>query len=95
MDTYDDDDDFYEDMYYFEDLNLHLPNYFITCFSPEQLNVFRQAIGKYAEKYPQHNMDIDTSGSWNKLKDPALLCYDRGELTEFWKILESIRNTAI
>ena len=83
---YDDDD--------WDDPNLYLPNYFITCFSPEQLTMYRQAIDKYAERHPQHGMDIDTSGLWNPRKDPAFLCYNRGSLTEFWAILDSIRKTA-
>lgn len=68
----------------------HLPNYFVTCFDESKLTKYRQAIDEYAEKNPQHGLDIDTSGKWNPQGDPAFLCYDRGDLNAFWEIFEAL-----
>jgi hypothetical protein len=77
----------------YDDPNLYLPPHFITCFDERELPVYRQAVDVYASRHPQHNLDIDTSGTWNSKQSPALLCFDRGELTEFWRILEAIRGS--
>jgi len=79
--------DDYDDYDY--DANMYLPTHFVTCFEKSQLAKYRQAIEKYAEKHPHHGLVIDESGSWNGSKDPALLCYDRGDLGEFWEIFGS------
>lgn len=76
---------------YNDDPNLSLPNHFITCFDPEQLTLYRQAIDEYAVRHSQHGLDIDTSGSWNSSQNPALLCYQRGDLSEFWVIFEELK----
>ena len=76
---------------YFDDPNFSHPAYFITCFDVAVIDKYRQAIVEYAAINPQHNLDIDTSGRWNELRDPALLCFDRSELSEFYKILERLK----
>lgn len=68
-----------------------LPSSFVTCFDESRLAVYSQAIDVYASMIdPEHCLSIDTSGNWNVLNDPALLCFKRGDLTKFWRILESI-----
>lgn len=87
---YDDDDDF--DDFYFGDYDdpVYLPNHFITCFNIESLPLYEAAIAELTKIKPNHGLDIDTSGSWNSMHDPALLCYERGDLTEFWRIFEKL-----
>jgi hypothetical protein len=51
-------------------------------------------IDAFAARNPQH-LDIDTSGSWNQYRQPALLCYNRDELKEFWQIFEALRLVAL
>lgn len=75
-----------------DDPNLSLPSYFITCFDLEEFDLYCQAIDAFAVNNPQHSLDIDISGSWNSSRDPALLCYDRGDLTEFWQIFEELKG---
>jgi hypothetical protein len=75
-----------------DDPNLYLPNYFVTCFDEYQLPVYQAAVAKYAIENPEHGLEIDTSGKWNDSKDPALLCYDRGSLHRFWDIFEAERT---
>jgi 2'-5' RNA ligase len=91
------DDDFdhqYDD--FEDDPNLYLPNYFITCFDPSQLDRYKWAINEYAKIVPEHGLEIDMSGAWNDLKNPALLFFgERGEdgLTAFWNIFESFKQS--
>jgi 2'-5' RNA ligase len=80
---------------WYDDPNMYLPPEFITCFDEHQLPTYRQAIDVFASRNPQHSLDIDTSGSWNSLRQPALLCYDRSELKSFWMIFEALRLDAM
>jgi len=87
-------DEFNKSFDYEDDPNLSLPNHFITCFDLEHLTLYRQAIDAYAVRYPQHSFDIDTSGTWNSSQNPALLCYQRGDLSEFWVIFDELKAAA-
>jgi hypothetical protein len=77
---------------HFDDPNLYLPAHFITCFDEYQLPVYQAAIAEYTIENPEHRLEIDTSGTWNDYNNPALLCFDRGNLHRFWDIFESKRN---
>jgi hypothetical protein len=88
------DDDFYYGNDGDLDLNFLLPSEFVTCFDEERLPAYRQAIAEYAVVMPNHQLEIDESGSWNTCCDPALFFYNKGEgsLDKFWKILEAIEG---
>lgn len=79
--------------YEYNDANLHLPSYFITCFDHEALPRYEEAIRRYALIDPEHRLDIDQTGTWNCLHQPALLWYretGHRDLSEFWKIMRMI-----
>jgi hypothetical protein len=81
--------DFYDDF----DPNLYLPSFFITCFDEHQLPLYHEAIKFFAELHPQHQLVIDLSGIWNPTNDPALLCFEGGDLSEFWNIYNTLMDS--
>lgn len=77
----------------YDDPNLSLPNYFITCLNEDQVELHQKAIEIYAARTKQDPcLEIDLSGQWNASRSPALLCFKRGEITAFWEIVDELKN---
>lgn len=91
---YSDDDfeDYFDDRSDYYDANLELPNYFITCFNHTDIPKYQTAIDLFVAQNPgtAGSLEIDMSGQWNSTQSPALLCWNRGDLTAFWKIFETL-----
>jgi hypothetical protein len=57
-----------------------------------KLEHYQEAIKTYEKVNPTHGLTIDMSGTWNGLKDPALLCHVRSDLSAFWRIFDDIAD---
>ena len=80
----------YEDSFD-DDPNFSLPWFFLTRIDAEAVPKYQAAIEQYALIDPEHELEIDMHSVWAGVASPALLCYKRGDLSEFWRVVDQVK----